>query len=118
MSLITGVVLSRFYCSNTLRYKGFYNRLIIVITLKYIGGSRGVPGAHPLWDPVLSFSHTFSAKSAHAGGPLPTMGARPPTGNPGSATEIYILAWFEIEGMSYCGIIRELHHCLKQFMMD
>ena len=33
----------------------------------------GVPGArHPLWDPILSFSHTFSPKSTHVGGPRPT----------------------------------------------
>ena len=45
------------------------------------GGGGGVPGAHhPLWDPILSFSHTFSPKSTRIGGP------RLPTGNPGSAT--------------------------------
>ena len=43
------------------------------------GRARRTP---PLWDPILSFSHTFSLKSAHVGGPRP-----PPTGNPGSATE-------------------------------
>ena len=44
-----------------------------------IGGSRGcVPGAsHPLWDLILSFSHTFSVKSARIRGPHPLMGARP-----------------------------------------
>ena len=48
----------------------------------------GVPGAcpPPPWDPILSFSHTFSPKCAHVGGPHPLTGARPPTGNPGSAT--------------------------------
>ena len=41
----------------------------------------------PLWDPILSFSHTFSPKSAHVGGPqpCPQMGPHPPLGNPGSA---------------------------------
>ena len=68
-------------------------RLCVTVS---IGGSRGggVPGARPppLWDPILSFSHTFSPKSAHVGGPCPPppTGARPPppppTGNPGSAT--------------------------------
>ena len=38
-----------------------------------LGG--GVPGAHhPLWDPILSFSHTFSLKSACVGGPRPPPG--------------------------------------------
>ena len=36
-----------------------------------IGGSRGVLGAGPLRDPILSFLHTFSPKSAHVGGPHP-----------------------------------------------
>ena len=45
-----------------------------------IGGSKGACLVHaPLWDPILSFLHTFSPKSAHIGGP------RPPTGNPGCA---------------------------------
>ena len=35
-------------------------------------------GARPrLWDPILSFSHTFSLKSALDGGPRPPMGPRP-----------------------------------------
>ena len=46
---------------------------------KSIGGSRGVPGARPpLWDPILSFSHTFLLKSAHVGGPRPPNGCTPP----------------------------------------
>ena len=54
----------------------------------------GMLGARPpLWDPILSFWHTFSLKSACIGGPCPPppLGARPPTGNPGSATGIRIL---------------------------
>ena len=47
----------------------------------------GVPGARPLWDPILLFLHTFSPKSIRIRGPRPPMGARPPTGNPGSATD-------------------------------
>ena len=46
-----------------------------------IGGSRGACPAQapPPWDPILSFSHTFSPKSAHVRGPRPTLtGARPP----------------------------------------
>ena len=59
---------------------------VLFIISKVIGGSRGVCLVHtPPWDPILSFSHTFSPKSAHVGGP------RPPTGNPGSATEGYNL---------------------------
>ena len=48
----------------------------------------GVPGTrHPLWDPILSFSHTFSPKSACVGCPHPPNEyTPPPTGNPGSAT--------------------------------
>ena len=54
----------------------------------YIGGSRGrAQHMPPLWDPILSFLHTFSPKSAHVGGPCPpTNGCTPPTGNPGSTT--------------------------------
>ena len=39
-----------------------------------------MPGTrHPLWDPILSFLHTFSPKSAYIGGPCPSqMGAHPP----------------------------------------
>ena len=39
----------------------------------FIGGSRGACPVHipPPWDPILSFSHTFSPKSAHVGGPRP-----------------------------------------------
>ena len=49
-----------------------------------IGGfSGGVPGLS------FSFSHTFSAKSAHIGGP------RPPTGNPGSATVQRNAIWYQ-----------------------
>ena len=45
--------------------------------------------ARPLRDPILSILQTFSLKSTHVGGPLPT-GPRPPTGNPGSATVMQI----------------------------
>ena len=38
----------------------------------------GVPGARPPWDPILSFWHTFSLKSAHVGGPRPPNGCTPP----------------------------------------
>ena len=45
------------------------------------GGRGGVPGArHPLWDPILLFSHTFSPKSARIGGPHPPNGSMPPYG--------------------------------------
>ena len=42
-------------------------------------------------DPILSFLHTCSPKSACVGGPHPPLkGARPPPpkGNPGSATDL------------------------------
>ena len=49
------------------------------ISLADLGG--GVPGAcHPLRDPILSFSHTFSPKSAHVRGPHPPNGSMPPYG--------------------------------------
>ena len=54
-----------------------------------IGGSKGgmLGARHPLWDPILLFSHTFSPKGAHVGGPCPRQWVHaPPTGNPGSAT--------------------------------
>ena len=45
----------------------------------FIGGSRGACPAHtPPWDRILSFSHTFSPKSAHVGGPCPPNGCTPP----------------------------------------
>ena len=41
------------------------------------GGHAGC--TPPLWDPILSFLHTFSLKSAHVGGPRPLLtGACPP----------------------------------------
>ena len=48
----------------------------------YIGGSRGVCWhMPPLQKPILSFSHTFSLKSAHVGGQNPPkMGPHPPYG--------------------------------------
>ena len=46
-----------------------------------IGGSRGACPAHappPPMGPILSFSHTFSPKSAHVGGPRPPQRVHPP----------------------------------------
>ena len=41
----------------------------------------GMLGArHSLWDPILSFLHTFSPKSTHVGGPRPPNGCTPPYG--------------------------------------
>ena len=47
-----------------------------------IGGSGGgMLGARPLWDPILSFLHTFSPKSVHIRGPhLPNGCMSPPYG--------------------------------------
>ena len=63
--------------------------LLLIYNTKSIGGSRGRAGARPpLQDPILSFSHTFSLKSAHVGSQKPPkMGPRPPTENPGSGPE-------------------------------
>ena len=62
-----------------------------------IGGSKGGGACRPtppLQDPILSFSHTFSLKSAHVGGQNPPkMGPRPPpTENPGSGPGINIIS--------------------------
>ena len=67
----------------------------LLTSIIVIGGSRGMPGACPLRDPILLFLHAFLAKSAHIRGPCPSnrsmcppTGPRPPpTGNPGSATD-------------------------------
>ena len=49
-----------------------------------------MPAHAPIQDPILSFSHTFSLKSAQVGGQNPPkMGPRPPTENPGSGPEIH-----------------------------
>ena len=52
------------------------------ITERYIAladlGGGACPAHAPLWDPILSFSHTFSPKSAHARGPRPPNGCMPP----------------------------------------
>ena len=48
-----------------------------------------MPSAHPLWDPILSFSHTFShtfSPKSHRSMPTPNGCTPPPMGNPGSAT--------------------------------
>ena len=50
----------------------------------------GVPGQAypppPPQNPILSFLHTFSAKSTCIGGPCPPNGSMSPIGNPGSVT--------------------------------
>ena len=62
-------------------------QLVISVALADLG--EGVPGARlPIRDPILLFSHTFLPKRTCVGGPcLPLTGPRPPTENPGSATE-------------------------------
>ena len=46
-----------------------------------IGGSRGHAWhTHPPWDPIISFSHTFSVKSTCIAGPHPPNGSMPPMG--------------------------------------
>ena len=56
-----------------------------------------MPGTgHPLWDPILSFSHTFSPKSTRIRGSCPLQQVHaPPTGNPGSATESEHVLWLD-----------------------
>ena len=61
--------------------KLYHHKAVYTYSLADLGGRRA-RRTPPLWDPILSFSHTFSLKSAHVGGPRP-----PPTGNPGSATD-------------------------------
>ena len=59
-------------------------QFVSMIMLLIGWSGRGVPDTRPPplpWDPILSFFHTFLAKSACVGGPRP-----PPTGNPGSVT--------------------------------
>ena len=60
-------------------------------------------GAHPLWDKILSFLHTFLLKSTHVGGPCPPYGSTPPRtgpcppmGNPGSTTDSCNLLVFRV----------------------
>ena len=61
------------------------NRIKVKMFDHSLADLGGVPGARPLWDPILSFSHTFLPKV-----PVSEVHA-PPTGNPGSATVIYHL---------------------------
>ena len=67
------------YTSKTLQVNGF-NR---------IGGSRGVCLAHalPMGPNSFVFAYIFGKKYLRQRSTPPIMGARPPTGNPGSATE-------------------------------
>ena len=69
-----------------------WNDVTDIVSSTCIGGSRGgACRAHdsPLWDQILSFLHIFLPKSTHVGGPCPPNGSTPPpTGNPGSATDM------------------------------
>ena len=60
----------------------------------------GVPGARPLWDPILSFSHVFSPKCAHIKGPCPPITGPHPPGNPGSATAMFLFHLYDKEDFS------------------
>ena len=52
---------------------------IVTQSLADLVGGGGVPGArHPLWDPILSFLHTFSLKSTCIGGPHPSQWVHAP----------------------------------------
>ena len=59
-------------------------RIISILTWADLGG---VPGARPLQDPILSFSHTFSLKSAHVRGQPPQWGHAPLREIPGSGPD-------------------------------
>ena len=112
-------------CFNCKKYgnlfPGMYEANKLINATDAIGGSGGGGGAYrahaPLWDPIISFLHTFSLKSTSVGGPCPPLPCRtkffhfcthfqqkvprvrgphppngstpPPTGNPGSATVLY-----------------------------
>ena len=70
-----------------------------------------MPGAYPPWDPIISFSHTFSLKSTHVGGPRPPPPQRvhaPPTGNPGSAT-VTVLKTTDALSIGILGIERAVN---------
>ena len=58
----------------------FLKERLMYFLNKPLADLGGVPGARPLWDPILSFLHTFSPKSAHIGGPCPPNGCMPPYG--------------------------------------
>ena len=77
------------------RNKNSFALLIFLWTLEKltcIGGFRGgrIRRAPPLRDPILSFWHTNFTKRSRLHAP-PTR-STPPTGNPGSATDLYYLS--------------------------
>ena len=51
--------------------------------------SRELHRGPPKRDPILSFLHAFSPKSAHVGRRRSKRDRRPPKGNPGSAPELH-----------------------------
>ena len=84
-------VFLKFHCqlNNVLKMFSFLNTchchhifLLRFVSVVIIGGSRGGRARRtpppPPWDPILSFSHTFSLKSAHVGGPCPTQRVHAP----------------------------------------
>ena len=49
-----------------------WDKMAYVSDYEALADLGGMPGTrHPLWYPILSFSHTFSLKSTHIGGPHP-----------------------------------------------
>ena len=74
--------------SSTLFSVSFALPVHLILVLDGMGWciGRSKRGCHwympPQWDPILSFSHMFVPKSAHAGGRCP------PMGNPGSTTVV------------------------------
>ena len=61
-----------------IRQCSLWYKVLMIKPLADLGGG-GMPGTcHPLWDPILLFSHTFSLKSASIGGPHTPNGSTPP----------------------------------------
>ena len=91
---------------------------IYIIVIGRSGGGGRAGHMPPLWDPILSFSHTFSLKSVHVGGPCPPlMSAHPPTGNPGSATDcinqMFLISTNRYTGSYFTRIIDQLEKLNK-----
>ena len=85
------------------------------VTNKYLGHNHwqiqgALPVAPPQRDPILSFSHMFLPKSTHVGS------WRPPTGNPGSATDnAERLSTLSYKSKVKCNLL--LHHYVCKYWL-